>query len=97
MMVGIPRVGIDTPAPPSAIAAVPPALAPIVAAKTDVQQQLLLPGARFHFEVHMDPDSAAARRTDLEVTQLEAFESDDGRQGLRVAWKTLGDPVSLEL
>lgn len=86
----IPRVGVDTPAPASAATAVPPELAPVVAAKTE----LLLPGARFHFEVHMDPESAASRRTDLEVTLLGAFESSDGRRGLRVAWKTQGDPVS---
>ncbi|KAK7914474.1 hypothetical protein PG985_012177 [Apiospora marii] len=89
----IPRAVVETPAPASALDEVPAALAPHLAAAAD--GPLLLLGTRFYFEVHMDPDSASSRTTHLEVTRLEEFVREDGgqgRKGLRVAWKTQGDP-----
>lgn len=66
----------------------PPALAHLASSSPE---QKLLPGAEFQFEVHMDPGSASFTKVDLVVTLLTAFER-DGRKGLRVAWKTKGDP-----
>ncbi|KAK8061359.1 hypothetical protein PG994_007725 [Apiospora phragmitis] len=96
----IPRAVLETPAPASAVDEVPAALAPHLAPAED-RAGLLLRGARFCFDVHMDQDSASARKTRLEVTRLEEFvreEKEDGsgdhtkKKGLRVAWKTQGDP-----
>lgn len=81
----IPRVVVES-APPVPSADMPPALVHLAS-----RQGYLLPRTRFAFEVHMNPDSASFNRTDLEVSLLEAFER-DGRQGLRVAWKSQGDP-----
>lgn len=95
----IPRAVVETPAPASALDEVPAALAPHLNAAADdkTRGRLLLLGARFYFEVHMDPHSASSRTTHLEVTQLEEFVrggegGEEGRKGLRVAWKTRGDP-----
>ncbi|KAK8075039.1 hypothetical protein PG997_009702 [Apiospora hydei] len=94
----IPRAVVETPAPASALDAVPAALAPMLPTDKDKRAGLLLLGAQFYFEVHMDPDSASSRKTYLEVTRLEEFVRDaDGggggeKKGIRVAWKTQGDP-----
>ncbi|KAK7985201.1 hypothetical protein PG996_005558 [Apiospora saccharicola] len=92
----IPRAVVETPAPASALDKVPAALAShLAAADKDKTHGLLLLGAEFSFEVHMDPESTSSRTTHLEITRLEDFvrgEGGDGRKGLRVAWKTRGDP-----
>ncbi|KAK8851677.1 hypothetical protein PGQ11_014156 [Apiospora arundinis] len=97
----IPRVVVETPAPASAVDEVPAPLAQLLtssdAAAAD-RANLLLLGAKFYFEVYMDPDSASSRKTYLELTRLEEFvrgdDDDDGKQkkGIRVVWKTQGDP-----
>jgi hypothetical protein len=81
----IPRVVVDS-APPVASSDMPPALVHLAS-----RQGNLLPRTQFSFEVHMNPDSESFNKTDLEVSLLEEFER-DGRKGLRVAWKTQGDP-----
>lgn len=92
----IPRAVVEKAAPASALDEVPAALAPhLNAAAAADKTGLLLLGAEFYFEVHMDPDSTSSRNTHLEITRLEEFvrgEGGDGRKGLRVAWKTRGDP-----
>ncbi|KAK8016166.1 hypothetical protein PG993_014355 [Apiospora rasikravindrae] len=91
----IPCAVVETPAPASALDEVPAALAAQLPAD---RSGLLLLGAKFYFEVHMDPDSASSRKTYLEVTRLEEFVRDEGgkekkkKKGIRVAWKTQGDP-----
>lgn len=90
----VPRVVVTSgPSPTPAPSALPESLAHTAAAGD--QQQFLLPGTKFYFEVQMNPDSASSRRTDLEVTLLEDFER-SGRKGLRVGWKTQGDPWYLK-
>lgn len=46
-------------------------------------------GTAFTFDVHLS-EAAATRNTtaELEVSVLEEFRRDDGRQGVRVAWRT---------
>ncbi|ETS77653.1 hypothetical protein PFICI_09715 [Pestalotiopsis fici W106-1] len=93
----VPRVVVTSASPTSAPSVLPESLAQLA-----TSQQLLVPGTKFCFEVHMDPDSASFRKTDLEVTVLEAFEEQqrggsdgehgDSRKGWRVVWKTQGDP-----
>ncbi|KAI4604316.1 hypothetical protein KJ359_000451 [Pestalotiopsis sp. 9143b] len=93
----VPRVVVTSgPSPSPAPSALPESLAHMAAATGGQQQpQFLLPRTKFYFEVHMNPDSASSRRTDLEVTLLEEFER-SGRKGLRVGWKTQGDPWYLK-
>ncbi|KAK8104088.1 polyketide cyclase dehydrase [Apiospora kogelbergensis] len=96
----IQRVVVETPAPASAMdEAVPVALAQHLTSCVAAADRpgLLLPGAKFCFEVHMDPESASSRNTSLELTRLEEFVRDDGgssdkKKGIRVVWKTQGDP-----
>jgi hypothetical protein len=57
--------------------------------------ETLTPGTRFHFEVHMNPDSPSFNRTDLVVRTIEQFQQ-DGRKGIRVSWTTAGDPWYLK-
>ncbi|KAI1852035.1 hypothetical protein JX265_008160 [Neoarthrinium moseri] len=82
----VPRVTIDRAASTPVSGVLPPPLSHIAA-----KQDQLLPGTRFHFEVHMSPESASFNKTELEVTVLEQFDR-DGRKGLRVVWKTPGSP-----
>lgn len=81
----IPRAVVTSDSTVSA-SSVPPSLSHITS-----KQHQLLPNAGFYFEVHMNPDSESFRKTELEVSVLEEFER-DGRKGLRVAWKTAGNP-----
>ncbi|KAI0125267.1 hypothetical protein BJ170DRAFT_686131 [Xylariales sp. AK1849] len=85
----VPRVVVvvDADAAPSASSSTAPASLAHVASKPGQ----ILPETKFYMEVHMNPDSASFNKTDLVVTALEDFER-DGRKGLRVAWKTQGDP-----
>ncbi|CAJ2503881.1 Uu.00g112750.m01.CDS01 [Anthostomella pinea] len=82
----IPEAPIQTPS--KAAATLTPASLRHLAAKPE---QMLLAGTEFTFQVHMDPDAASYDNTELVVSLLEEFER-DGRRGLRVAWKTRGDP-----
>lgn len=87
----IPGATVQKPSPPDQ--ALPAALKHL--GSGDKRAQSLLPGTEFQFEVHMDPTSATKpriQRTDLVISALEEFEGRDGRKGLRVVWKTRGDP-----
>ncbi|KAF2993948.1 hypothetical protein E8E14_001598 [Neopestalotiopsis sp. 37M] len=99
----VPRVVVTSePSSEPSTTPAPPGLPESLAQLATSQQPLLSPGTKFYFEVHMDPDSASFRKTDLEVTVLEEFErggSGDGegrvggrRKGWRVVWKTQGNP-----
>ncbi|RYP09471.1 hypothetical protein DL765_008421 [Monosporascus sp. GIB2] len=91
----VPRVTVQS-APPSLPESTPPAVAHLL--KESPDRQLLLLGTRFRFEVHLNPDSASGGRiqnVDLEISALEEFER-GGKKGLRVAWKTQGDPWYLK-
>ncbi|KAK9802156.1 putative Coenzyme Q-binding protein COQ10 START domain-containing protein [Seiridium cardinale] len=81
----VPRVTV-TSASPASGPSIPSSLAHVAA-----KQGQLLPRSKFTLEVHMDPESASFRTTELEITMLEEFER-DGRKGLRVGWKTQGNP-----
>jgi hypothetical protein len=81
----IPRVTV-TSASPVSRSTIPSSLAHIAA-----KQDQLLPQTKFNFEVHMNPESTSFRTTELETSVLEEFER-DGRKGLRVAWKSQGNP-----
>ncbi|ORY55286.1 uncharacterized protein BCR38DRAFT_452645 [Pseudomassariella vexata] len=84
----IPKVAIDSPAPsPASSSDLPSSLAHLA---SNPAQHLLL-NAGFHFEVHTNPESPSFQRTDLVVSVLEEFER-NGRKGIRVSWKTKGDP-----
>lgn len=81
----IPRV-VVTSASPASESSIPPSLAHIAA-----KEVRLLPNAKFYFEVHMNPESASFRKTELELSVLEEFEH-EGKRGFRVAWKSQGSP-----
>ena len=95
----IPRTTVQKPAPAAADQTVSAALGPFLKQRgedgEEKRTQTLLQGTEFQFEVHMDPTSETKpriQRTDLVVTVLEEFAGRDGRKGLRVCWKTRGDP-----
>ncbi|KAK7757674.1 hypothetical protein SLS62_000051 [Diatrype stigma] len=93
---------------PATSAELPPASTPAAllaqpAFRRNTPDKLLLLGTRVRFEVHMNPGAWAkgVAMTDLEVSVLETFErgGEEGgkkRKGLRVAWKTQGDPWYLK-
>ncbi|KAI1339356.1 hypothetical protein F5Y15DRAFT_384075 [Xylariaceae sp. FL0016] len=83
----IPKVNMMAPAENPA-ASTPASLAHLTATRPE---QMLLRGAAFEFEVHMDPDSPKVHRSQFVVSVLEEFEH-EGRKGLRVAWKQPGSP-----
>ncbi|KAH6656544.1 hypothetical protein BKA67DRAFT_552289 [Truncatella angustata] len=79
----IPRVDVVS-ASTASEAAVPELLAHVTR-----KPNQLLPGTQFDFEVHMSASNI--RKTELELSVLEEFER-NGRKGLRVCWKTRGNP-----
>ncbi|RYP52883.1 hypothetical protein DL769_010597 [Monosporascus sp. CRB-8-3] len=91
----VPRVTVQS-SPPPLPESTPAAVAQLL--KESPDRQLLLLGTRFRMEVHLHPDSASGGRiqnTDLELSALEEFER-GGTKGLRIAWKTQGDPWYLK-
>ncbi|RYP41389.1 hypothetical protein DL767_001027 [Monosporascus sp. MG133] len=88
----VPRMTVQSSPPPSPPESTPPAVAQLL--KESPGRRLLLLGTRFRVGVRMQPDSASGgriRNTDLEISVLEEFER-GGAKGLRVTWKTQGDP-----
>ncbi|KAI1079619.1 hypothetical protein F5B20DRAFT_158379 [Whalleya microplaca] len=79
----IPKVLVNTPNHSSP--SLPAALAHLAASKPE---QMLFLGTEFTFEVLIN---SKVQRSDLVVTVLDDCER-DGRKGLRVCWKTRGDP-----
>lgn len=81
----VPRASItERPSPPPSL---PKDLSVLLTGREDI----LVPGVRVSFEVHMDLNETATRQQPVLVTHLEQFER-GGRTGLRVAWKAEGFP-----
>ncbi|KAK3942560.1 hypothetical protein QBC46DRAFT_379880 [Diplogelasinospora grovesii] len=75
---------LDSRPPPSP----PPQLAHLTSSPNS-----LLRGRKLRVKGYTNyPDTSKTQRLDAEISVLEEFQSEDGRKGLRVAWKSLGDP-----